>query len=182
MSDLEANAKQGRVLARQLSLFDDPGVTDEERAFCDEYLINGFRGVDAVLKVRPHVKRNAAKVQAHRWLKKSDAVRAYLEQRQVQLALAAELAQQEVIELHRAVALAGLGRIKLRKSVLGKDGKAIGETEVYEPNLSAVNVAAAGLAKFLGIDEAEQSRAIEVRFVGAEDAGRRSADHPDSDA
>lgn len=169
--DLTANAKQGRILARQLCLFDDPGVTDEERAFCDEYLVNGFRGIEAVLKVRPQTNRNAAKVQAHRWLKKSDAVRAYLERRQVELALDARLEQSEVIDLYRMAALAGLGRIKLRRTVVGKSGAPIGDVEVYEPSLAAVNQAAAGLAKFLGIDEGG-AEAIVVHLDLAGDGGK----------
>jgi hypothetical protein len=185
--NLDADAKHGNIRARQLCLFDDPGCTDEERTFADEYLVNGFDRTAAVYKARPKVaSRNAAKVQAHKWLK-TDRVRAYIEQRRIELALAARLEQEEVIELHRAVALAGLGRLKLRKTVVGKDGKPTGEVELYEPNLGAVNTAAAGLAKFLGVDDdADKARPIEVRFVSAaaddDDAGRQRATDPDSDA
>jgi hypothetical protein len=156
--DLDATARTGTIMPRQLGLLDDPGVTDEERAFADAYLANGFRTGAAYVaakklgRLAAEIKPGTARKMGGEWLRK-DRVRAYLQQRIGKLADDAELDQAEVIRIARRVAAAGLGELPVRRTLIGKEG-VIGDRMVFEPNLSATTGAATLLAKFLGVDSA----------------------------
>lgn len=174
--DLGATGKTGRVLARQLCLsIGEHGLSDQERQFADAYLANGCNTGDAYIACRgPETKRGTARKVGAEWLRR-DHVRAYIEQRRTEIALEMELTQQEVVAYYRTVVQMGLGRKPMRRSRCDSTGKPVGEpVEVFDTSLSAVNAAAAGLAKFLGVDQAAQTIEWSMQLAGQanEDAGR----------
>jgi hypothetical protein len=174
----EAN-KNGRVLARQLCLFDDLGLTDAEMAFGDAYILTRSPADAYIAANGPSTKRPTARKMGAEWLRKNDRLRAYIEQRRTELALEAGLTQEEVIAYLRTVVLIGLGRVKIRKSLTDKSGAPIRDAEVYEPSLSAANSAAMGLAKFLGIDEAGAQQISWAMNLGALPAAPAESDRGD---
>ena len=159
MADLPT-AQTGRIAPIQPGLFSDCGESDEERAFADAYVSNGFSPADAYIEAKrgldrsgKPLKRGAARKMAAEWLQKN-AVRCYLAQRLGALAEAAELSQAEIVQAEREVIAMGLGKIPGRRTLIGKDGP-MGERMVYDTNLAAVNGAAALLSRILGIASGE---------------------------
>lgn len=160
--DEESPIHEMRVLAerieeRQLCLFDDPGLTDGERAFADEWIANGRNATAAYLAVckrgadgKPGVKPETAAKTGCEWLKR-DRVRAYIRQRFGALADSARLTQEELIETSRKIVLAGTGEMPVRRTIVTKDG---GDRTLmmFEPNLGAANQAVNFLGRVLGIE------------------------------
>lgn len=155
---------QSRLQAVQLALLDeDFNLDDVQRAFVQEYLVNGENGTAAAQKAKPRLKRESAEKQARRWLKDREVAR-YLDKRCAEAALRAELLEDEVIENARVSHAAAMGLIKLRKSVLrkteGEDGlprTVVDHVEVYEANLTAANSANEMLRKIggFGVERSE---------------------------
>ena len=181
-----------QVRVRQLCLWDGveelaDALSDEERLFADAYLGYGveveraFSVTLAYQRVRPSAKRGTARKVGRDWLQR-EAVRAYIDAVRRRMAREADLTREEIIGDLREVRDIGLGRMTVRKTLYGKDGLPVGEVEVREPNLTAANTALGTMSKFVGVlDDDPAPRAIEVRFVAAEDAGGGGAD-PDRDA
>jgi hypothetical protein len=170
-------SKSGVIEPRQLSLLDDPGVSDDERRFADEYIARGFHAGDAYQALGRKANEASASKIARRWLER-DSVRAYLQQRLGALASRAELDQDEVVQNARRITAIGLGDLPVRRTLIGKEG-VIGDRMIFDPNLSAANVANGLLAKVIGLGDDERERApvsVSLNFGGAPGPGAEVAD------
>jgi hypothetical protein len=159
-----------RVRAVQLSLFDEDFAIDEEmREFAHLYIANGFDGTAAMMHIRPHLSRDAAVTAVHRWLgtrrpsksgvrkgKGHPELLRYISWRQAQVALRAELTEDELVAMSRRVYMHAVGDVPVTKTVYRQDGPP-SDHLVCEPNLAAANTAVENLRKIGGFGkEGEQ--------------------------
>lgn len=137
------------LLPLQASLFAEEFALEQwEMDFAHEYLRNGESALSAYLVVKPHVTANTAKSESCRLLKR-DEVKRYLAWRRTQMALRAQLTEDELIAGARRVYLHGVGDLPMRKTLVSRY-LGTKEVEVRDPNLGAANTAIETLRKLGG--------------------------------
>lgn len=146
-------SKSGVIEPVQMSLLDDPGLSDDERIFADAYIATGFNAGEAYQSLGRKASDKSASQIGKRWLQR-DSIRQYLRQRLGALAEQAELTQAEVVQGAREVFAIGTGKIPVRKTLVGKEGGAR-TLHVFDPNLGAANGALGILAKVVGIGDGD---------------------------
>lgn len=137
----------------QLALFEeDFALSEAERAFAEEMLVNGEKRMEAARVARPQLKQGSACVQANRWMRNPEVLR-YMDWRRSQLVLRARLTEDELVEKARRVYLAAMGDLPVRKSLVQRSEEGdvqVEDLEIRDPSLSAANTAIETLRKIGG--------------------------------